>query len=41
MMGTNRHLPVTIHEREDFLGGLAQPGVRELPSFELDVLAAL
>ncbi len=41
LMGTNRHLPAMIHERKDFLGGLAQPGVRELPPFEPDVLAAL
>lgn len=41
MMGAHRHLPVTIHEREGFLGGAAQPDARGLPPFDPDVLAAI
>ena len=41
MMGLHRHLSVTVHEREPFLGGYQPEQQRELPPFDPAVLEAI
>jgi ATP-dependent helicase/nuclease subunit A len=41
MMGNHRHLAISLHEREGFLGGMRTQNAQELPPFDPMVLDAI